>query len=145
MPRIYVQFYSPKIVRNKRTIKVNVFVSGFLHHSILLKFSTQQFMHIVLVLEIIFFLNFPCILIYQVWWFSTMKNIQKSLLLFNPVHANTSFLHPLILGYIEMKQGSKLVNKFNKFKSSLSYIQPISRFWNKFNFCFWYLRGINSR
>ena len=47
MPRIYVQFYNPKIVRNKRrysaTIKVNVFVSGFLHQSILLKFSTQQF------------------------------------------------------------------------------------------------------
>ena len=39
---------------------------------------------------------------------------------FNPFLANTSLLRTLISGYIERKQGSKLVNTFRK-QSSLSY------------------------
>ena len=49
-----------------------------------------------------------------------MENILKRLLLFNQFQANTSLLRSLTSGYIERKQGSKLINTFRK-QSSLSY------------------------
>ena len=54
------------------------------------------------------FLHFPCISIYQVRRFTTMKSILKLLLLFSPFHTNTSFLSTLFSGCIERKHRSKI-------------------------------------
>ena len=54
------------------------------------------------------FLHFACISIPQVRRFTTMKNILKLLLLFNPGQANTSFLSPLFSWSVERKYRLKI-------------------------------------
>ena len=110
MPCLCIQFYYSKLLRSESrnstttsfhllanvTKSFTLVVAGFLDLPIILKFGDYLFLH------------FSCISIYQVRRFSTIKNIPKLLLVFNPFQANTSFLNPLFSGSIKRKHRRKI-------------------------------------